>query len=179
VGGGDAACDEAQYLSRLTDTLILVHRKSMFRAQRALAERVLANPNIDVRFHTKLLEILGDTKVTSVELEGKIQTSAGSGNGGSPESAGVKQYEEPIDAVFVFAGSVPQTALVKELGAELDETGYVITDQSMASSVPGLFAAGDVRSSPFRQVVVAAGEGAVAAHSAALYLDNLKGFKYI
>jgi thioredoxin reductase (NADPH) len=161
VGGGDAACDEAQYLSHLSDKLVLVHRKSMFRAQRALAERILANPNIKVRFNTKLLEILGETKVTSVKLEG-------------PDGV----YEEGVDGVFIFAGSVPQTSLVKELGVEFDEAGYVKTNQAMESSVPGLFAAGDVRSSPFRQVVVAAGEGAIAAHSAAAYLDSLKGILY-
>jgi thioredoxin reductase (NADPH) len=161
VGGGDAACDEAQYLSRLTSTLILVHRKSMFRAQRALAEKVLANPNIEVRFNTKLLEISGETKVTSVKLEG-IDRS----------------YEEPMDGVFIFAGSVPQTSLIKELDIEFDEAGYVKTNQAMESSVPGLFVAGDVRSGPFRQVVVAAGEGAVAAHSAAAYLDSVKGILY-
>ena len=176
VGGGDAACDEAQYLSRLTDKLILVHRKSMFRAQRALSERTLANPNIEVRFNTRLIEILGDTKVMSVMLEGKVQSSTVLEAG---DCAEIKRYEEPMDAVFIFAGSVPQTALIRELGAELDETGYVITNQGMASSVPGLFAAGDVRRSPFRQVVVAAGEGAVAAHSAAMYLDSLKGVRYI
>jgi thioredoxin reductase (NADPH) len=65
-----------------------------------------------------------------------------------------------------------------DLHPALDETGYIITDQNMASSVPGLFAAGDVRACPFRQVVVAAGEGAVAAHSASAYLDDLKGTAY-
>ena len=173
VGGGDAACDEAQYLSRLTDKIILVHRKNMFRAQRALAERTLANPGIEVRLNTRLVEISGDTKVTSVKLEGPRP-----GEGASAESAGKTMYEEPMDAVFIFAGSVPQTDLIKESGTEFDEAGYVITNQSMASFVPGLFAAGDVRSSPFRQVVVAAGEGAVAAHSAAMYLDSLKGIRY-
>ncbi|MCL1928083.1 MAG: FAD-dependent oxidoreductase [Treponema sp.] len=172
VGGGDAACDEAQYLSRLSDKIILVHRKSMFRAQRALAERTLANPGIEVRFNTRLIEILGETKVTSVRLEGPQNGSE------SAENTGKTMYEEPMDAVFIFAGSDPQTALAKELGAELDEAGYVITNQKMESSVPGLFAAGDVRSSPFRQVVVAAGEGAVAAHSAAMYLDSIKGVRY-
>jgi thioredoxin reductase (NADPH) len=75
VGGGDAACDEALYLSRLTETVILIHRKSMFRAQRALAERTLSNPRIEVRFNTRLLEIKGDKRVTSVLLEssGEIQ----------------------------------------------------------------------------------------------------------
>ena len=162
VGGGDAACDEAQFLSRLTDKIILVHRKSMFRAQKALAERTMANPNIEVRFNTRLLEIMGETKVTSVKLEGP----------------GQKMYEEQLDAVFIFAGSVPQTALVKELGVKLDDAGYIITNQNMESSVPGLYIAGDVRSSPFRQVVVAAGEGAVAAHVAAIYLDKRKGLHY-
>ena len=161
VGGGDAACDEAQYLSRLSDKLVLIHRKSMFRAQRALAERVLANPGIKVRFNTKLLEINGETKVASVKLE-------------DPD----RIYEEPVDGVFIFAGSVPETALIKELNVEFDEAGYVKTNQSMETTAPGLFAAGDVRSSPFRQVVVAAGEGAVAAHSAAAYLDSLKGITY-
>jgi thioredoxin reductase (NADPH) len=165
VGGGDAACDEAQYLSRLTGTVILVHRKGMFRAQRALAERTLANPHIEVRFNTRLLEIKGEPsarpKVTSALLEGP---------GGNSEI--------PVDAVFIFAGSVPQTTLVKDLGVQMDEAGYIITNQNMESSVPGLFVAGDVRSSPFRQVVVAAGEGAVAAHCAAAYLDSLRGKSY-
>ncbi|MCL1814455.1 MAG: FAD-dependent oxidoreductase [Treponema sp.] len=174
VGGGDAACDEAQYLSRLTDKVILIHRKSMFRAQRTLAERTLANPRIEVRFNTRILEIKGDTKVVSVLFEGP-----GGQAGAGPAADGiVKTYEEPMDGVFIFAGSVPQTALIKNLGVKLDETGYVITGQNMESSVPGLFAAGDVRSSPFRQVVVAAGEGAVAAHCAAAYLDSLKGLRY-
>jgi thioredoxin reductase (NADPH) len=159
VGGGDSACDEAQYLSRLSGRITVVHRKSMFRAQKSLAERVLSNPNIEVRFNTRLVEIKGDGKVGSVLLEGPAD-----------------KYEEPADAVFIFAGSIPQTALVRDL-ARLDESGYVVTDQSMAAA-PGLYAAGDVRSSPFRQVVVAAGEGAVAAHCAAAYIDSLRGEVY-
>jgi len=173
VGGGDSACDEAQYLSRLAGNVILVHRKSMFRAQRALAERTLANPNIEVRFNTRPLEIRGENKVASVLLEEKNPAGANAPNGGQ-----ARVYEEAVEAVFIFAGSVPHTALVKNLGVELDEAGYVITNQNMESSVPGLFAAGDVRATPFRQVVVAAGEGAVAAHCAAAYLDSLKGIRY-
>jgi thioredoxin reductase (NADPH) len=160
VGGGDSACDEAQYLSRLSDKVTVVHRKSMFRAQRSLAERVLANPHIKTRFNTRLLAVKGEGKVSSVTLEG-------------PDGS----CDEGMDAVFIFAGSIPQTDLVKDLGVKLDESGYVLTDQNMAAS-PGLFAAGDVRSSPFRQVVVAAGEGAVAAHCAAQYIDGLRGIHY-
>jgi thioredoxin reductase (NADPH) len=161
VGGGDAACDEAQYLSRLTSQVTLIHRRDRFRAQKVLADRALRNPNIEVRFNTCMLEIRGDQQVASVVLE-----RAGTG----------ERYEEHAAAVFIFAGTIPQAGFIKDL--KLDESGYIITDQAMAASVPGVFAAGDVRSTPFRQVVVAAGEGAVAAHSAAAYIDALKGETY-
>jgi thioredoxin reductase (NADPH) len=170
VGGGDAACDEAQYLSRLTDRVVLIHRRDKFRAQKALAERVLRNPNIEVRFNTIMKEIHGTPdlpplrqKTASVTLE----KTAGGGKGSG------ETWDEAADAVFIFAGTIPQTSLVPAV--EKDEAGYVITDQAMASSLPGLFAAGDVRAAPFRQVVVAAGEGAIAAHSAASYIDELTG----
>jgi thioredoxin reductase (NADPH) len=160
VGGGDAACDEARYLSRLSSQVILIHRRDRFRAQKALAERTLGDPHIEVRFNTRMREIRGDKRVSSVVLEGKDGSV----------------LEERADAVFVFAGAVPQTALLT--GVEKDENGYILTDQRMASSLPGLFAAGDARAGSFRQVVVAAGEGAVAAHSAAGYIDQLKGETY-
>jgi thioredoxin reductase (NADPH) len=163
VGGGDAACDDAQYLSRLSSQVVLVHRRDRFRAQKALAERVLHNTHIEVRFNTIIKEIKGEQKLSSLMLEHEG-----------------KAYEEAADAVFIFAGTVPQSSLVQSgsVKAELDEGAYIITDQKMASSVPGLFAAGDVRSGNFRQVVVAAGEGAVAAHNAAEYIDTLRGTAY-
>jgi thioredoxin reductase (NADPH) len=128
---------------------------------------VLSNPNITVRFKTRLIEIQGENKVSAAILAAD-----------GADSGGEARYEEAIDAVFIFAGSLPRTELVQNLGLTFDSSGYVITDQRMASAVPGLFAAGDVCSSPFRQVVVAAGEGAVAAHCAAQYLDNLRGEAY-
>jgi thioredoxin reductase (NADPH) len=171
VGGGDAACDEAQYLSRLSPHVVLIHRRSRFRAQKAIAERTLNNPSIEVRFNTRMLEIRGDGQVSSVLLE-----CTDTGN----------RYEEDTAAVFIFTGTVPQAAFVSGLGSgsgtgkalEFDENGYIVTDQTMAAAVPGLFAAGDVRAAPFRQIVVAAGEGAVAAHSAAAYIAALKGEAY-
>jgi thioredoxin reductase (NADPH) len=171
VGGGDAACDEAQYLSRLSNKVIMIHRRDKFRAQKSLADRVLNNPNITVRFNTVMKEIRGDAKVTSVLLESVVRKNGfdiAINNGG-----------ESADAVFIFTGIGPQTSLVSPsdggLNVELDEAGYIITDQNMASSVRGLFAAGDVRTTPFRQVITAAADGAVAAHSAAAYIDSLKG----
>jgi thioredoxin reductase (NADPH) len=157
VGGGDAACDEARYLSLLSDRILLIHRRDAFRAQAALVRRVLEDPHIEVRLNTRPLEIRGGKQVSSALLE---NTATG------------EQHEEPVDGVFIFAGTVPQTALVPD--AETDEAGYIVTDQRMASSIPGLFAAGDVRSSPFRQVVVAAAEGAIAAHCAADYIGRLQ-----
>ncbi len=139
----------------------MVHRRDRFRAQKSLADRVLGNKNIQIRFSTRILEIRGEGKVKSVLLE---RTDTG------------EQYQEEVDAVFVFVGSIPQTALVPD--AEKDESGSIVTDQRMESSIPGLFVAGDVRATPFRQVVVAAGEGAIAAHSASQYIDDIKGESY-
>ncbi|MBN1837861.1 MAG: thioredoxin-disulfide reductase [Spirochaetales bacterium] len=163
VGGGDAACDEAQFLAHLTEDLLMVHRRDRFRAQRSLAERVLKNPHIEVRFNHEVKQILGSQKVEEATL---LDNQSG------------KTYNEKVDAVFIFVGSIPQTALVQELGVEFDEGGYVLTNQDMQTSVQGLFAIGDVRTSPFRQLVVAAADGAIAAHAAAEYIDELKGEAY-
>jgi thioredoxin reductase (NADPH) len=161
VGGGDAACDEAMFLSKLSGKILLVHRKGRFRAQRSLAERVLKNPNIEVRFETVVERILGSSRVESAALR--------------DEAAG-RSYSEAVDAVFVFVGSIPQTGLAPD--AEKDEGGFLVTDDRMATSVPGLFAAGDVRASAFRQLVTAAADGAVAAHSASAYIDEIDGSGY-
>jgi len=161
VGGGDAACDEAQFLAKLSDKIIMIHRRDRFRAQKAVADRVLNNPNIEVRFSTVIEAIKGEKKVSSAVFK-KVDTG--------------ETYEEAADAVFVFVGSIPQTALVPD--AKTDESGSIITDQRMESSIKGLFVAGDVRATPFRQVVVAAGEGAIAAHCASQYIDDLKGEAY-
>ena len=159
AGGGDAACDEARCLSRLTDKITLVHRRDTLRAQKALIQRTYDNPNIKVRLNTVIKEIKGDIKVKSVLL---ADTKSGD------------VYEEDTDAVFIFAGTVPQSELVSGLNVSLDESGYIITDQKMSTNIAGLFAAGDIRSGAFRQVVTAAADGAMAAHSAAGYIDERK-----
>ena len=184
VGGGDAACDEAQYLSHLTNQVIMIHRRDRFRAQKALADRVLHNTNIQVRFNTIMREIKGangtgaagagtpGARLESVVLENK-----------GPLSTESEVYEEKADGVFIFTGAVPQTSLVSGLiggiKVKMDDAGYIITDEKMAASVSGLFAVGDVRATPFRQVVTAVGDGAIAAHCAAAYIDNLKGEIYL
>ena len=161
VGGGDAACDEAGFLANLSENVVLIHRRDRFRAQKALAERVLNNPNIEVRFNTVAKEIRGKDKVEKVLLE---KTDSG------------ESYEEEMDAVFIFVGSIPQTQLVPELSK--DEGGYIVTNQRMETEVPGLYAVGDLRNTPFRQVVVSASDGAIAAHCASQYIDDIRGEAY-
>jgi thioredoxin reductase (NADPH) len=163
VGGGDAACDEATYLSHLADSILMIHRRDRFRAQKAVGARVLANPKITVRFNTELHRIEGDKAVRMARLV---------------NNATAKECEEDVAAVFVFIGSDPQTSLVKGMNLPLDDGGYIETNQRMETLVPGLYAVGDVRASPFRQLVVAAGEGAVAAHAAGQYIDEMRGEGY-
>lgn len=161
VGGGDTACTDAAYLAHLSDDVTIVHRKDRFRAQKAVADKVLNHPNIRVLFNTEVTEIKGSDKVESVILFNNIDRTT---------------TEEPADAVFIFVGTVPHTEPVP--GLKKDEAGYILTDSSMQTSLPGLFCAGDVRSTPFRQVVVACGEGAVAAHAAEEYIGKLTGNEY-
>ncbi|OQY34177.1 MAG: thioredoxin-disulfide reductase [Spirochaetaceae bacterium 4572_59] len=163
VGGGDAACDEANYLANLTDKVVMIHRRDRFRAQKAVADKVLRNPNIEVRFNTVVAEIKGDeTKMNTVSLT-RTDTN--------------ETIDEKFDAVFVFVGSIPQTQLVPYL--DKDEAGYIKTTSHMETSEEGMYAAGDVRDTPFRQIIVAASDGAIAAHNAAAYIDDLKGEAYI
>ncbi len=168
VGGGDAACDEAMFLAKLTDKLVMVHRRDRFRAQKSLADRVLHSKNIDVRFNTVVEKIHGVKTPMGIEKVGKVTLK----NVSTGET-----HDEEMNAVFIFVGSIPNTGIVPDLPK--DEGGYIITDQRMQTSVPGLFCAGDVRATPFRQLVVAAGEGAIAAHSAAQYIDDILGEAYL
>jgi thioredoxin reductase (NADPH) len=163
AGGGDAACDEAMFLAKLSDQVVMVHRRDRFRAQKALAERTLNNPNIEVRWNTEAKVIKGSSRVEEVVLWNNKKDET---------------YSEKVDAVFVFIGSIPQTQVAKELKVELDEAGYIVTNQRMETNIPGFYTVGDVRSTPFRQIVVAAGEGAIAAHAASQFIDELKGEAY-
>ena len=163
VGGGDSACDEAIYLSNLSDKILMIHRRDRFRAQKALASRVLSNPSIKVLFNTVAKEIKGNSKVHSVVLENTLSHEL---------------TEEPFDGIFIFIGSTPQTGFLKDIAILFDESGYIITDCNMQTSITGLFAAGDVRATPFRQIVTAAADGAIAARSAASYIDEQRGQAY-
>jgi thioredoxin reductase (NADPH) len=163
VGGGDSACGESLFLSKLSSNIVIVHRKDRFRAQRSIAGNVEHDEHIDVRFMHTVNEIKGDgKKVTTVSLH-NAETD--------------EDYDEAFDAVFIFIGAEPRTALVQY--ADTDDSGYLATNEVMRTSVPGLYAVGDIRTTPFRQIVTAASDGAVAAHAAAEYIDELKGQAYV
>lgn len=154
VGGGDSACSEAVYLSTLSKDVTIIHRRNEFRAQKAVVDKMLA-AGVKPVYDTVLKEIKGSMKVESLVIE-NVKTG--------------EQSELTCDAVFIFAGMVPQTELVDMLPK--DGNGYIVTDETMATSIPGLFAAGDVRSKSFRQVVTATADGAIAAHSAYEFLHK-------
>lgn len=160
VGGGNSACEEALFLARFASEVVLVVRKDHLRAQASVAHLIEENPKITVAFTTTLVAVGGGVLLSWVslrdEITGQVRT---------------EKYDEGSFGVFVFVGRVPATSLVSGM-VELDETGHVITDERMATRVPGLFAAGDVRSKSLRQIVTATSDGAIAATSVAAYLGQ-------
>lgn len=153
VGGGDSACSEAIYLSSISKDVSIIHRRDSFRAQKAVVDKMLA-AGVKPVYDSVVKSINGSVKVESVTLE-NVKTGETS--------------ELSCDAVFIFTGMIPQTNLVEMLPK--DEGGYIITNDKMETSIPGLFAAGDVRSKSFRQVVTAVSDGAIAANSAKAMLE--------
>ncbi len=157
VGGGNTALEESLYLSRLAQKVYLIHRRDEFRGYKIYQQRVLEEQTIEVVFDTVVEEIKGKDKV-----EGLVLRNVRSG-----EKSFLK-----VDGVFIFVGIVPQGEFLPP-EIEKDERGFVITDGEMRTSVEGIFAAGDIRSKRCRQVITATGDGAAAAHSAYLYLQEL------
>ncbi|MCR4736362.1 MAG: thioredoxin-disulfide reductase [Treponema sp.] len=148
VGGGDSACTEAIYLSTVSSDVSIIHRRDSFRAQKGVVDKMLSC-GVKPIYDSVVKEIKGSAKVESIIVE-NVKTKESS--------------ELPADAVFVFTGMLPRTDLVDMLPK--DEGGYIITNEKMETSIPGLYAAGDVRSKSFRQIVTAVSDGAIAANSA-------------
>ncbi|HMA38687.1 MAG TPA: thioredoxin-disulfide reductase [Gemmatimonadales bacterium] len=159
VGGGDAAVEEADYLTRYASKVYIVHRRDRFRASRILQERAFANPKIEAVWNKRVVEVAGTERGTDhLELEDTV-TGARS--------------QLKVGGVFIFIGFKPNTGIV-EGHVDHDAGGYLITDERMMTSIPGLFAAGDVRSQLTRQVTTAVGDATTAAIAVEKYLAQLR-----
>ena len=159
VGGGDSAVEESEYLAKLVNNVNIVHRRDQLRAQKILQDRAFANDKIDFTWNTIVTVIVGDgKKVTGVKTHNK-ETN--------------EDRLVPTDGVFIYIGNVPMTEPFKDLGIT-DEQGWVITDDEMKTSVPGVFAVGDVRDKKLRQITTAVGDGGIAGQGVFSYIESLK-----
>jgi len=160
VGGGDAACEEADYLTRFANKVYLIHRRNEFRASAVIQKHVFANPKIEVVFNTVAEEVLGKKDGTMVGLRLRDVVTN-------------ERRVLDVTGLFVFIGFKPNTDIIKG-HYKHDPLGYVVTDAAMMSSIPGLFVAGDLRSQLTRQVTTASGDATTAAIAADKYLKDLR-----
>ena len=158
VGGGNAALEEAIFLAKLASKVTLVHRRDELRGAKILQDRAFANEKIEFVLSAVVREIIGEESVTGIMIE-DLKTG--------------KERLIVADGVFVYVGTEPNTGFVVGLGIT-DERGNILTDDSLATAVPGIFAAGDVRKKLLRQVVTATADGSIAAVSAQQYLEGMK-----
>ncbi len=156
VGGGDAAVEEAEFLTRYADKVYVIHRRNKFRASKILQQRLFENPKIEIIWDTVVDEVHGDAQklVNGLRLS-DIRTG--------------QSRELPVTGLFVFIGFRPNTGIVQG-HVDHDEQGYLRTDANMQTSIPGLFAAGDVRAQLTRQVTTAVGDATTALIAAEKYL---------
>ena len=157
IGGGDTALEEALFLTRFASRIHVVHRRDELRGVKLLQDRAMAEKKIEFIWDTVPLRILGESGVEGIELK-NVKTG----------EIGRKR----VQGVFVFIGTQPNAEVINGM-VKQDENGFVITDEKMETSIPGVFAAGDIRSKALRQVSTAVGDGANAAFSAERYLENL------
>ena len=159
IGGGDTALEDALYLAKITSKVYLIHRRDEFRGSRILQQRVFAEPKIEIIFNAVASEILSDQSgVTGVSLK---DTKSG------------EKRQLTVEGVFIFVGFAPNNSLVPA-GIKKNTTGYVITDEKCATSIPGIFAVGDLRQKYANQIVLAAADGCTAALAAAHYVEGRK-----
>ncbi len=156
VGGGNAALYEALHIAKFASKVAVIHRRDQLRATPVVQDKVFSEPKIEIIWNSVVKEVQGEIFVNKLKL------------------ADVKSNKESfleIDGVFVAIGLVPNTSYLKDI-VPLNDKGYIIVNNKMETGVPGIFAAGDIRENSIRQVIAAAGDGAVAAISAANYIDN-------
>lgn len=162
IGGGDSAVEEAIFLTKFARKVTIVHRRDELRAAKSIQEKAFKNPKIDFLWDTVVEEIKGDGIVESVVFK-NVKTNE------------LTEYtadeEDGTFGIFVFVGYLPATGIFKGI-VDMDEAGYIITDDNMKTNIPGVFAAGDCRVKALRQVITAAADGAIAATQAEKYIEN-------
>lgn len=156
VGGGDSALTEALFLTKFVSELTIIHRRDALRATKIYQERALSNPKIKFLWNSVVQEIKGDSVVRSAVVK-------------NMKTGDVKEVE--TEGAFLFIGLVPRTHFLKEL-VQMDESGYVVTNENCETSVKGIFAAGDCRKKLLRQISTSVGDGATAAFAAEKYLEE-------
>jgi thioredoxin reductase (NADPH) len=158
VGGGDTAVEDALYLTRIVRKVFLIHRRDSLRAQKILQDRAFADPKIEFIWDTVVKEIKGKDMERILILENTKNS---------------RQNELAVQGVFIAIGQRVNVDFVQGL-VEMDKDGYIITDQNCTTSVPGIFAAGDVRKKGLRQITTAVGDGALAASAAEKYVERFR-----
>ncbi len=153
VGGGNAALEEALFLARFASKIFLIHRRDKFRGVKGLQDKVLALSQVEVLWNTTVSKIEGENKVSGLLI---VQDG--------------RERRLAVDGFFIYAGRKPNTAYLNKGIIETDERGFIITNEKMETSIPGVYAAGDIRHTFLRQVITAASDGAIAATAAAQYL---------
>ncbi len=157
IGGGDTALEESLYLSKLVKKIFLIHRRDAFRGSKIYQDKVMADPKIEILYDTVATEFLGEKGLEGLKVK-NIKTN--------------EESSLEVQGAFVFIGLVPQSSFVPS-DMDRDEQGFIRTDTEMQTSIPGIFAAGDIRSKLCRQVCTAVGDGATAAHRAQIYLEQI------
>ena len=158
VGGGNTAAADALQLSRICEKVIIVHRRDTLRATKVYHQPLLVAPNVEFHWNSAVTELLQNGRLTGVKVRNLLTG---------------EEQEIAADGIFVSIGRKPNSYLVQGQ-LELDEAGYIVAGESTATSLPGVFAVGDVRTKNVRQIVTAAADGAVAAHYAEEYLASLQ-----
>ena len=150
IGGGDSAIEEGIFLTKFADKVYIIHRRDALRAQHIIQQRAFKNPKFEFVWDSVVQEIKGESKVAELEVYNRKQD---------------KINFLKVDGVFIYVGILPNSGLL-ESKVILDTQGFVVTDEYMHTNIPGIFAAGDIRSKVLRQVVTATSDGAIAAWSA-------------
>lgn len=158
IGGGDAAVEEAMFLTRFAGKVFLIHRRGELRATRVVQQRARENDRIEFIWHSVVRKIIGRETVEGILIEDR-------------RTGETRRLD--VDGIFIYVGQQPVSHLIEKL-VEVDRHGYVITDQNMRTNCPGLFAAGDVRKKLLRQVITAVADGAIAAVAVEKYLEEIK-----